>query len=268
MAKAMVGSAPSFSTHVRLGERGAPVPLPLGSARLSALTSFVRRNHALALGIGQTGVRKFPGTFISGPAYLSLYLQVGRDNPMFVRIRSFRVLPVVALFAAILFCPSRALIGQDSDVNLALHAHSHASAAEAGLPAYPGATLYKDDHDTSADLGVTVGDFHMSLIAVKYVTSDSPERVLAFYRKPLSRYGEVLECDHGKPVGALTTTRSGLTCGQAQVGGNSSSSTDHEIRAGVPNQYRIVGIDESQPGSTRFDLVYLDLPKDNGNKTK
>jgi hypothetical protein len=187
---------------------------------------------------------------------------------MFVRIRVLPGLPAVALFTAILFCDSKALFGQDSDVNLALHANSHASAAEVGLPAYPGATLYKDDHDTSADLGLTVGDFHMSLIAVKYVTSDSPERVLAFYRKPLSRYGEVLECDHGKPVGALTTTRSGLTCGHVEVGGNTSPSTDHEIRAGVPNQYRIVGIDESQPGSTRFDLVYLNLPKDSGDKTK
>jgi hypothetical protein len=189
---------------------------------------------------------------------------------MFVRIRLFPGLLAIVLFAAILFSDSTAVLGQNSDVNLALHANSHASAAAIGLPAYPGANLYKDeDNDSAADLGVTAGDFHFSVIAVKYVTSDSPERVLTFYRKPLSRYGEVLECDHGKPIGALTTTRTGLTCGQAQVGGNTSSSTeDHEIRAGFPHQYRIVGIDESHPGSTRFDLVYLDLPKDSGDKTK
>ena len=188
---------------------------------------------------------------------------------MSVRIRFFSGLLALAAFAASLFSHNKALFGQNSDVNLALHAKSHASAAEAGLPAYPGATLYKDDDNNSAaDLGVTAGDFHFSLIAVKYVTSDPPERVLAFYRKPLSRYGEVLECDHGKPVGALTTTRSGLTCGQTQVGGNTNASENHEIRAGVPHQYRIVGIDESHPGSTRFDLVYLDLPKDSGDKTK
>jgi hypothetical protein len=138
-----------------------------------------------------------------------------------------------------------------------------------GLPAYPGANLYKDaDNNTAADLGLTVGDFHFSLMAVNYVTSDSPARVLAFYRKPLSRYGEVLECDHGKPVGALTVTRSGLTCGDVQVSGNTNSVTDHEIRAGSLHQYRIVGVDESHPGSTRFGLVYLDLPKDSGDKTK
>ncbi len=187
-----------------------------------------------------------------------------------VPIRFFSALPAVVLSAAvILFCGSAASFAQDSDVNLALHANSHASAASVGLPVYPGATLYKDaGNNSAADLGLTAGDFHFSLMAVNYLTSDSPAKVLAFYRKPLSRYGEVLECDQGKPVGALTVTRSGLTCGHEQVGGNTNSSTDHELRAGTLHQYRIVGIDEAHSGSTRFGLVYLELPKDNGEKPK
>jgi hypothetical protein len=188
---------------------------------------------------------------------------------MFVRNRFFVALLATALFAAVLLFDSAVSFGQNSGVNLALHANSHASAADVGLPAYPGATLFKDtDSDSAADLGLTLGDFHFSLMAVNYVTSDSPAQVLAFYRKPLSRYGQVLECDHGKPVGALTVTRSGLTCGQVQIGDNTDSSTDHEIRAGSLHQYRIVGIDQSHPGSTRFGLVYLDLPKDDSEKTK
>jgi hypothetical protein len=187
---------------------------------------------------------------------------------MSVRIRFLSASAVTVLFTAFL-CDSEVSFGQNSGVNLALHANSHASAADIGLPAYPGATLYKDaDNDSAADLGLTVGDFHFSLMAVNYVTTDSPAQVLSFYRKPLSRYGEVLECDHGKPVGALTVTRSGLTCGHVQVSGNTNSSTDHEIRAGSLHQYRIVGIDESHPGATHFGLVYLDLPRDSGDKTK
>ena len=187
---------------------------------------------------------------------------------MSVPIRFSSALPAAVPSAAIiLFCA--ASFAQDSGVNLALHANSRASAASIGLPVYPGATLYKDtDNDSAADLGLTIGDFHFSVMAVNYVTSDSPAQVLSFYRKPLSHYGEVLECDQGKPVGALTVTRSGLTCGQVQVGGNTNSSTDHEIRAGTARQYRIVGIDESHAGSTRFGLVYLDLPKDGGEKPK
>jgi hypothetical protein len=188
---------------------------------------------------------------------------------MSARIPFISALEATILFAAILFFEGAESRGQDSGVNLALHANSHTSAADIGLPAYPGATLYKDaGNDSGADLGLTVGDFHFGLLAVNYVTSDSAAQVLAFYRKPLSRYGEVLECDHGKPVGALTVTRSGLTCGHVQVSGNTNSSSDHELRAGSLHQYRIVGIDESHPGSTRFGLVYLDLPKDSGDKTK
>ena len=187
---------------------------------------------------------------------------------MSVHIQLFRALPATVLSAAILLVGSAVSSGQDSGVNLALHANSHTRAADIGLPIYPGATLYKDDgNDSGADLGLTAGDFHFALLAVNYVTSDPAARVLAFYRKLLSRYGEVLECDQGKPVGALTVTRSGLTCGQVGSG-NTNSSTDHEIRAGSPHQYRIVGIDDSHPGSTRFGLVYLDLPKDMGEKTK
>jgi hypothetical protein len=188
---------------------------------------------------------------------------------MSVHIRFFAALPATALFAAIPIVLKAVSFGQDSGINLALHANSHASAADIGLPAYPGATLFKDTgNDSAADLGLTLGDVHFSLLAVNYVTSDSPAQVLAFYRKPLSRYGQVLECDHGKPVGALTVTRSGLTCGHESTSDNTDSSTDHEIRAGSIHQYRIVGIDESHRGSTRFGLVYLDLPKDSGEKTK
>jgi hypothetical protein len=182
---------------------------------------------------------------------------------MSVRIQFF------SLFVATVFFGSLVSRGQDSGINLALHANSHTSAADIGLPAYPGATLYKDEgNDSGADLGLTINDFHFGMLAVNYVTSDSAAQVLAFYRKRLSRYGEVLECDHGKPVGALTVTRTGLTCGHVQVNGNTDSSTDHELRAGSLHQYRIVGIDASHPGSTRFGLVYLDLPKDSGEKPK
>lgn len=186
---------------------------------------------------------------------------------MSLPIRPLWLSPSIALLAAIVFhSASGTSLAQNSGVDLALHANSNASAAKIGLPAYPGAAFYKDaDNDSAADLGLTINEFHFSLLAANYVTGDSPEKVLAFYRKPLSRYGEVLECNQGNPVGALKVTRSGLTCGQAQ--GNANSSSGHEIRAGSPNQFRIVGIDDSHPGATRFGLVYLELPKESSEKT-
>jgi hypothetical protein len=188
---------------------------------------------------------------------------------MRLRVRFSSTLCVIALLAGISFCGGASSFGQRSNGDVELHAKSHASAATVGLPAYPGAALYKDGNDDSGgDLGLSVGDFHLSLIAVNYVSRDSPAQVLDFYRKPLSHYGQVLECNHGKPVGSLTVTRSGLTCELKDNGGeNSYSSSGRELRAGSPHKFRIVGIDDSHAGSTRFALVYLELPKDSSKKT-
>ncbi|HTV13532.1 MAG TPA: hypothetical protein VME68_02380 [Acidobacteriaceae bacterium] len=156
---------------------------------------------------------------------------------------------------------------QNSDFNLSAHANSHATAKDIGLPEYPGAKPWKDkDSDSSsADLGFVLNSFHFSVQAASYVTTDSPEQVLAFYRKPLAKYGDVLECDHGMPVGKLTVTKSGLTCGDRQ-GGNghmsiNGSDSDHELRAGSPERFHVVGIDSSENGQTKFGLVALELPK-------
>lgn len=182
--------------------------------------------------------------------------------------RPFAAFACPVLFVALAFCGAAHSSAQDSDFNLGLHANSHATAAEAGLPAYPGATLYKDPgHDSSVDMGFNVGDSSFKLVAVTYVTGDVPARVIAFYRKRLARYGDVLECDHGKPVGAMTSTRAGLTCSNQagdhiQVEGHANSSSDHELRAGAPNRFRIVAVNESQTGPTRFDLVYMEVPRD------
>jgi hypothetical protein len=155
-----------------------------------------------------------------------------------------------------------------------VHANDHATLADIGLPSYPGATLCKaPDNDATFDLGYTFGDSHFRLMAANYVTSDAQEQVLSFYRKPLSHYGEVLECKDGKPVSTLTITRSGLTCSDEQGGGHMqvnghSDSTDHELRAGTPHEFRVVGIDKSQPKSTHFTLLYVQLPKDNDSAKK
>jgi hypothetical protein len=178
---------------------------------------------------------------------------------MSIRVNPFSRFMVGVLFACIVLCGSVASIAQNSGIGLAMHANSKVSAADIGLPAYPGATPFKDkDNDSAVDLGFTLGSFHFSVVAANFVTSDTPAQVLAFYRKSLAHYGEVLECDHGRPVGSVAVTGSGLTCSNPRNG----SSTDHELRAGVPDKYRLVGIDKSQPGSTRFALVYLDLPQD------
>jgi hypothetical protein len=168
-------------------------------------------------------------------------------------------------------CGGTGAFAQSSGIEL--HANDKASASEVGLPGYPGAALYKDsDNDATFNLGYTFGDSSFRLMGVNYITSDSASKVLSFYRKPLSRYGEVLECKDGKPVGSMTVTRSGLSCsdnhgGNVQINGHSDTKGD-ELRAGTPHEFRIVGIDKPEPKGTRFSLVYVQLPKDSDSDKK
>jgi hypothetical protein len=187
---------------------------------------------------------------------------------MFSLSRSFAA-HVIILMVAVFSFGIGSCVAQNSGMEL--HANGNATASDIGLPAYPGSTLYKDKDNDAVDMGFTFGESHFRLMAASYLTVDSPEQVLAFYRKPLSHYGEVLECNDGKPVGSLTVTRSGLTCsdekgGNVQVNGHDSK--DHELRAGTPQKFRIVGIDKSQTKATHFGLVYVELPKDNDSKSK
>jgi hypothetical protein len=185
-----------------------------------------------------------------------------------MRRLSLAVLSAIVLMTAVSFAvPSFA---QSADFNLNVHANTHATAKDIGLPIYPGATPFKDkDSDSSsADLGLLLNSFHLSIKVASFVTTDSPEHVLEFYRKPLAKYGAVLECSHGKPVGSLTVAKSGLTCGDHKSGAMTvdGSDGDHELRAGTPEQFRIVGVERAENGKTKFGLVALVLPKhEDGN---
>jgi hypothetical protein len=172
------------------------------------------------------------------------------------------------VFIASLLCGGNYLCAQNSGFEL--HANDKASPADVGLPSYPGATLYKDnDNSPTFNLGYAFGDSSFHLIGANYITNDPAAQVLTYYRKPLSRYGEVLECKDGKPVGSLTVTRSGLTCsdkgGHVQINGHSDAKGD-ELRAGTPQEFRMVGIDDAKVKGTRFTLVYVHLPKDDSDK--
>jgi hypothetical protein len=209
-------------------------------------------------------------------------VSIGGTTMILPSQRIFSVTMVVA--AATLAACSAACVAQNSDSrqtsnsDLALHANTQGTAAAIGLPEYPGASPYKDPNnkknsDSAVDLGMNFGHAHFQIKAVSYTTPGSPAQVLNFYRKPLSQYGQVLECDHGRPIGSLKVTRSGLTCNNDSLtssGAKDDASGGHELRAGSPTRYRLVGIDKSHPGSTRFGLVYIELPKttDQNEETK
>jgi hypothetical protein len=143
------------------------------------------------------------------------------------------------------------------------------SAADLGLPAYPGAQAVKgDDKHKSADVHLGFGEWELRVRAVSYETPDSQAQVTAFYKKALGKYGDVITCQGHNAVGTPATTSEGLTC--ADDGNGKNVKIDHhdygtsddslELKAGSKRHQHIVGFEDNKGTQTNFALVALDLP--------
>lgn len=149
------------------------------------------------------------------------------------------------------------------------------SAADLGLPAYPGAEVVKDDNQhQSADVHLGFGQWELRVRAVSYASADAQDKVVAFYKKALGRYGDVLTCRNHEPVGSPKVTGEGLTCEDSQKGAKVEingykngfgGDTGMELKAGSKRHQHVVGFEEPKNGKTRFTLVSLDLPAESGN---
>ena len=137
--------------------------------------------------------------------------------------------------------------------------------AGVGLPIYAGAQLVKKEggkDSGAADVNLSFGRFQLRVRALSYRTGDEPEKVKAFYKKELGRYGDVIECVGDQPVGARTRTAEGFTCGKSKGSGaviQNGGSKSVELKAGSEQHAHVVGI-EPEGSGTKFALVMLDLP--------
>jgi hypothetical protein len=188
---------------------------------------------------------------------------------MIDRLPASSALAAKVLLAAAMLCAPTVVRAQRSNISVELHANKNVTAANLGLPDFPSARAYTDsDNESPVDLGFTFGDVHFRVLVSKYLTGALPRQVFDFYRKPLARYGDVLECNHGEPVGPLKITRSGLTCADSVGGKHAHISGDfdsgHELRSGNPSLFRIVALDSPHADSTQFTLLLIELPKDKG----
>ena len=164
--------------------------------------------------------------------------------------------------------------GEDKNVQVdtpfgGVHVNTNqTTAADLGLPAYPGATTVSDDDKhKSADVHLGFGEWELRVRAVSYATPDKQDQVLAFYKKALGRYGEVITCQNKTAVGTPVATSEGLTCDedhnakvQVDQGDYGLNKGSLELRAGSKRHQHIVGFESPKNGQTRFALVALDLP--------
>jgi hypothetical protein len=121
-----------------------------------------------------------------------------------------------------------------------------------GVAIYPGAKVDERDNDgKGASLSLDWGRDSTRLYVQKYVTSDSADQVVSFYRKQLSKFGAVLECRDGKPLAAVASE---LKCEDGK------DDKGIELKAGTEKKQHIIGVTPNDEGA-EFEVVYLEETK-------
>jgi len=128
---------------------------------------------------------------------------------------------------------------------------------DTGLALYPGARAKKDvtdDHHGGANVNISSSLFGLKVVALKFESDDSPDKILGFYRKDMGKYGKVADCTGGFSMSFRHhDLDSDVSCDNH---GGVAYEYKEELKVGTENNQRIVAVKPSGNGS-EFTLVYV-----------
>jgi hypothetical protein len=131
----------------------------------------------------------------------------------------------------------------------------HTDVKDTGLALYPGARVKKDSDDEhqGANVNISSSLFGVKVVAMKFESDDSPDKVLGFYRKEMGKYGKVVDCTGGFNLNFHRREKDAeVTCD----GHDSGHEYNEELKVGTENNQRILAIKPRGNGS-EFALVYV-----------
>jgi hypothetical protein len=161
----------------------------------------------------------------------------------------------LAIFVAGTFLISARAEAQEKD-GAGVVVSGKANAKDIGLPIYPGSKPHKDKEDDSsgAHLGLWGGGAGFKLAVLKMESSDAPEKVAAFYKKALSKYGTVLDCSN--PPKTKDTAEKGAASKELTCGDDKPEKGGLLYKSGTKDKQHIVGIQPNGTG-TLYQLVNI-----------
>jgi hypothetical protein len=131
-----------------------------------------------------------------------------------------------------------------------------------GLAVYPGATPYSESGEEGhgrANVNISSSMFGVKVIAAKFKTDDSPEKVLQFYRKEMDSMGKVIECPNGVDADVKGDNPSDwqqdVRCRTKPEPGRTSGEVD--LAVGTKDHHHLVNVKPLDKGC-RFALVYVE----------
>jgi hypothetical protein len=189
-------------------------------------------------------------------------------SKIFVHSKIFRRL-VIGIGVAILALPALAQSDSDKtdsdkdkplDVRSSigdLHVGKDADAEHAGLPLYPGAKPKRNDNDDPVNFGIATESFGLKLIVAKYQSDDPAEKILAFYREKMKKYGKVLECHHTNDDSGFHTDSDDQDRNKPLKCEGDNNGPVRELKVGTEGNAHVVAIEDNNGGKgTTFSIVY------------
>jgi hypothetical protein len=159
--------------------------------------------------------------------------------------------------------------GQEKKVDIetpmgALHVSKDADVRDIGLPVYPGARRKEhsdDGNENSAHVNISSGLFGLKVVAIEYLSDDPPEKIIAYYKDQLKRYGDVLEC-HNSNNSAGAIMNPGDHSGHSErlkcEGDQNGKAV--ELKVGTEQNQHIASIKPGDDGKgSDFGLVYVQM---------
>lgn len=132
-----------------------------------------------------------------------------------------------------------------------LNVDTNADAKDTGLAVYPGAKPSPKDNGNhrGANVNVSSSLFGVKVVALEFVSDDSPDKIKEYYKKELAKYGNVLDCKNG-----VRENGDQMACSDTPKHGENHT----ELVVGTKQRQHIVSIEPKGQGS-KFNLVYLQL---------
>ena len=186
-----------------------------------------------------------------------------RTSPNFVTILALGfVIPAALLLPACSVNIKKQQNGEDKQVDITtpvggIHVSKGADAGDVGIAVYPGARLKQNDsdgNDKSANVNISSFGFGLKVVALEYQSNDAPDKLIAYYKDELKKYGKVLEC-HTTHFDVDPDIKES-DHGSHELACDGSNGSNVELKVGTKENQHIVAVEPDGRGSS-FSLVYV-----------
>jgi len=165
------------------------------------------------------------------------------------------------LIASLVVCAAALFTAnaQADGINAGLEIQDKITVADLGLPAYPGAVPQLDEKEDKPGVGFSLwgGSFGIKLQVLKFRSSDSVDKVSAFYRDAMSRYGKVLDCSVSTAEDEQPKDKSDKKSIRLRCSKDDVKSGKLVFKVGTDDKhFRLVSIQRESDG-THFQLLNL-----------